>query len=272
MKIDNRQIGYSQSPFLSCELGVNHQNDLPTALKMIDECAKAGVDGVKIQYLRVKDFCTDKDKTIEYKQRKPEPYDPALGINILDDITENYIEFFQRYEISLDFVKSCYDHTKQYHSFDRPFLFGITTTSEQGACECYGLCDYYKVASDMIKNMPMIFRMRETGIPIILSTGHIGNLHNLEAYARKEKDLVLHCVSDYPAKNARLWRIKHLQEMGYLTGYSDHTIGNEACIRAAELGAVFLEVHITLDKTLSGPDHWFSKDMSDLKQLVEAIK
>ena len=61
MKIANRSIGWGQTPILSCELGINHQNDLPTALKMIDECKVAGVDGVKVQYFKVSDFCTDKD-------------------------------------------------------------------------------------------------------------------------------------------------------------------------------------------------------------------
>jgi sialic acid synthase SpsE len=44
------------------------------------------------------------------------------------------------------------------------------------------------------------------------------------------------------------------------------------CIRATELGAVWVEVHFTLDQTLPGADHWWSLDPKELKQLVGAIK
>lgn len=37
-------------------------------------------------------------------------------------------------------------------------------------------------------------------------------------------------------------------------GYSDHTIGNEAALAAAALGACVIEKHFTLDRTLPGPD------------------
>ena len=56
-------------------------------------------------------------------------------------------------------------------------------------------------------------------------------------------------------------------------GYSDHTIGNEACIAAVAMGAKIIEKHFTLNKKFSKfRDHALSADYSDLKNIVTRIR
>ena len=56
-------------------------------------------------------------------------------------------------------------------------------------------------------------------------------------------------------------------------GYSDHTIGVEACLCAVSLGARVIEKHITLDKRFSNfRDHQLSADFEELKTLVYQIR
>lgn len=59
------------------------------------------------------------------------------------------------------------------------------------------------------------------------------------------------------------------QQFNTFVGYSDHTLGIDACILAVALGARILEKHFTLDKQQSDfHDHQLSADPEDLKQLV----
>ena len=55
---------------------------------------------------------------------------------------------------------------------------------------------------------------------------------------------------------------------GVEMGFSDHTSGTTAAVGATILGARWVEKHFTLSKALHGPDHWFSMDPPELRQLV----
>ncbi|ERF60828.1 SAF domain protein, partial [Treponema socranskii subsp. socranskii VPI DR56BR1116 = ATCC 35536] len=55
-------------------------------------------------------------------------------------------------------------------------------------------------------------------------------------------------------------------------GYSDHTQGIEIALAAAALGAVVLEKHFTLDRTMDGPDHKASIEVQELKALVDGVR
>ena len=82
---------------------------------------------------------------------------------------------------------------------------------------------------------------------------------------------ILHCVSEYPLspKNANLRAIELLKEkfIGHEIGYSDHTIGNQACYTAMSLGATIIEKHFTLNKKLNGTDHILSATKKEFKEL-----
>ena len=61
----------------------------------------------------------------------------------------------------------------------------------------------------------------------------------------------MHCVSAYPADNSdlNLNCINTLRKQFKATiGYSDHSLGIDACLTAVSLGARIIEKHFTLDK------------------------
>jgi len=265
-EIAGHKIGWGQV-FISAELGIAHGGDLDTALKMIDEAAKAQVQGVKIQYYKTSDFCKPSDKTITYKQNMDNPSDDPIYYGELVEKTENEYDFFRRHQIDLDFVKACHKRAREYN-----LVFGVTTTSAQGVTAIIPRPDYYKVASDMINNERMIEDMEETEVPIIFSTGHLTIEELRKDKGRNDGSLFLHCQSDYPCYRPKLHKIRHMQELGYLTGYSHHGQGIKDCIRAAELGAVFIEAHMCFSHTDPGSDNWWSLDPQELKTLVEAVK
>jgi len=62
------------------------------------------------------------------------------------------------------------------------------------------------------------------------------------------------------------------EEFGVDVGYSDHTLGIEVDIAAVAMGALCIEKHFTLDKTMNGPDHKSSLEPEELKAMVSAIR
>jgi sialic acid synthase SpsE len=57
------------------------------------------------------------------------------------------------------------------------------------------------------------------------------------------------CIAKYPTYHFDLKDIPSSYERGGIEGYSDHTLGIDACLLAAARGAFYVEKHFTLDKT-----------------------
>jgi N-acetylneuraminate synthase/N,N'-diacetyllegionaminate synthase len=138
----------------------------------------------------------------------------------------------------------------------------------------------FKVASGEITNFPLLQHIAEKKKPLILSTGmstldEIEDALNVIRGKGVEDIILLHCVTSYPAKieDANLRVIETLRRRFELpVGFSDHTLGITAPIVAAVLGAVLIEKHFTLDKTLPGPDQRASLEPDELKEMVRAIR
>ncbi len=138
----------------------------------------------------------------------------------------------------------------------------------------------FKVPSGEITNLPFLEHLARKGRPLILSTGMstLGEVeeavHVLQS-AGADQVTLLHCVTEYPAPYAEV----NLRAMltlksafGLPVGYSDHTPGAEIAIAAAALGAEVIEKHLTLDRSLPGPDHSASLEPNELRQMVAAIR
>jgi N-acetylneuraminate synthase len=91
--------------------------------------------------------------------------------------------------------------------------------------------------------------------------------------------VLLHCVLEYPTPldHANLLKIKTLCEQfpDCFIGYSDHTkpTDDSDIIKTAyNLGALLVEKHFTLDKTLKGNDHYHAMDPEDAKAIIRAVE
>jgi len=87
--------------------------------------------------------------------------------------------------------------------------------------------------------------------------------------------VLLHCVSNYPAdpRDANLRAMRTMADaFGVAVGYSDHTPGDEVAIAAVVLGACIVEKHVTLDRSLPGPDHAASMEPRAFAELVRKIR
>ena len=134
---------------------------------------------------------------------------------------------------------------------DLGLLFFSTPLDLESAKFLEDLVDCYKIASGDNNFYPLLEQVCVRPVkPIILSSG----LSDLDQVQQSKRFIeaqwsrhglqpglaILHCVSSYPvpAEQANLAAIPYMKSrLGCPVGYSDHTLGLEACIIALALGA-----------------------------------
>jgi sialic acid synthase SpsE len=139
-----------------------------------------------------------------------------------------------------------------------------------------------KIPSGEITNLPLLRHFASKRLPIILSTG-MASLGEVEAAldslvaagADRGAITLLHCNTEYPTPMEDV-NLRAMPAMGTALGlpfgYSDHTLGIEVAVAAVALGAVVIEKHVTLDRSLPGPDHGASLEPQELRQMVRSIR
>lgn len=245
------------------EAGVNHNGDINLAKKLIEQAAKAGADVVKFQTFKANSCVSVSAKKAKYQLETTAK-------------EESQLEMIQKLELSyeshFELMKHCKKHGIAFLStpFDLEsveFLRGLDLP-------------YFKIPSGEITNLPYLKAVAKCKKRVLLSTG-MANLGEIEAaltILRKNgtKNItLLHCNTEYPTpfEDVNLNALKTLKEAFKLeVGYSDHTEGIVASLGAVALGAVVIEKHFTLDKTMEGPDHRASLEFEELKALCKGIR
>jgi N-acetylneuraminate synthase len=160
------------------------------------------------------------------------------------------------------------------HLFSSPFDFTAIDFLEKMDVPAY------KVASFEIVDLPLIRRIAQTGKPVILSTG-MATLAEIDEAVTTIRDTgnyqlaLLKCTSAYPAppEDMNLRSIPDLiSAFGVPIGLSDHSLGTAVPVAAVALGACIVEKHLTLSRSVSGPDSAFSLEPSEFKSMVEAVR
>lgn len=258
-----KRIGKDQPVFIVAEIGINHNGDMDLACRMIDEAKRAGADSVKFQNYRTEDFLGDKSLTHTYISQGRE-------------ISESQFEMFRRYELNREqlFLLSQYCHESGLHFFSTP-------TGRESLDDLIATgCDLLKNGSDFLVNHRLIKQMAASNIPTVLSTG-MSTLAEIDEAVRVFRQsggseiILLHCTSSYPTppEDVNLSRISTLESaFGTHVGFSDHSWGSAAAIGSVAFGSCFIEKHFTTDKSLPGPDHRFSSDPVEFKQLVDGVR
>ena len=126
-------------------------------------------------------------------------------------------------------------------------------------------------------DIELLEALRDTGKPIICSTG-MSTIEEIDAAVEtlgQDNLILMHATSTYPMppEEANLRTIGTLQERyGVPVGYSGHERGLQISLAAVALGAVAVERHITLDRTMWGSDQAASLEPEGLRHLVRDIR
>lgn len=138
----------------------------------------------------------------------------------------------------------------------------------------------WKVGSGDITDFVMLDYIRNTGKPVIISSGMSTIQELKKAYdylAEKVEDVtIIHCVSQYPCplEDLNLLTIPFLKKQfpRAKIGFSDHSLEVSSGAWARRYGAVVFEKHFTLSRNSWGSDHIVSLEPSEFKQYIKEIK
>jgi N-acetylneuraminate synthase len=238
------------------EISSNHNSNLKRSLKLINVSSKIGFDIVKFQLFKI-DKLFSKEilfKSKNHRDRKKwelkEEYIPILA----KECKKNKIKFCVTpfYLEAVDIIK--------------PYV------------------DFIKIASYEILWEDLLVKCAKTKKPIIISTGmaNMKEVINAVKILKKngaKKIIILHCVSNYPAKlkSLNLSAISTLRKKTKLDiGWSDHSAKSLVVYKAIQKWkASFVELHIDLDgkgfEYKSG-HCWLPKNAKELINFVKQDK
>ena len=257
VKIGNKKIGGNNPTYIIAEIGSNHNKDKKIAKKMIDKAAEAGVDAVKFQTFKAETLYSK--KTPKFSKDKMKPYDLIKSI-----------------ELPRQWQKELYQYAtkKKLHFLSSPFDFeAVDELDKIGVLA-------FKVASFEITDLELLKHIAKKKKPVILSTG-MASIEEIEEAIDvirsqgNDNIVLLHCNSMYPSPIdiVNLNAINTMQSAFQIPiGFSDHTLGIHIPVAAVVSGARVIEKHITLDRKMKGPDHNFSIEPDELKQMVQNIR
>ena len=246
------------------EIGVNHNGSLDTAKKLVDVCSDAGADYAKFQTFRASELASADAPLAEYQRN-------SFGGQRQRDLLAS-LEFSEQQFLEL----AAYCREKE---------IGFLTTAHDFASARFvmGLrSDFIKVPSGDVTNYPFLCLVAEQGTPVLLSTGASASEEVGEAIQVLESGglprslvTVLQCTTEYPAplhETNLLAMVEMGKNWGVAIGFSDHTEGQDAAVAAVALGASVLEKHITLDRSMPGPDHAASLEPVEFAELVRRVR
>jgi N-acetylneuraminate synthase len=255
--LGNRLVGDGNPCMVIAEIGINHNGDLKLCKDLIEASTKAGCEVVKFQKRTV--------ETVFSAEELERPRESPFGTTNGD--LKRALEFGPKdYEaidefcdsLGVRWTASCWDEgsVDVIEAFNPPF---------------------YKIASASLTDDALLRRHRETGRPVVLSTGMstLAEIDHAVEVLDTDKLVLLHCTSTYPSSADEL-NLRAIQSMsdryGVPVGYSGHEQELSTTVAAVALGACVVERHVTLDRGMWGSDQPASLQPDELARLVTDIR
>src|SRR3989338_107451 len=283
VKIDNFTVGRAHPCFFVAELGINHNGIMDMAKKLIDAAADAGAQAVKFQKRTVPVFYYQEELS------RSVPVDRHVLENAISRgvLPENSVKRLLGSDFK-DTTRGDYVWAREFTESEYKELFdyakqkGLVAFASPWDIESVDFMEkldppVYKVASASITNHDLLEKIKNTGKPIILSTGMstMDQVHSAVQKLKTNPLIILHTVSAYPAdeKDLNLKLIPKLKKIfpEHPIGYSGHERGISASLAAAVHGAHVIERHITLDKKMFGTDQGTSLEPHEFADLIKHV-
>jgi N-acetylneuraminate synthase len=250
--------------FIIAEIGINHDGSLQNCFKLIDAAARAGSDAVKFQMFSASRLYPKSAGKLHW-QNSEKRYE----YEIYDAV--------KRFETPSGWLRELIAYCKEKGIL---FLSSVSDTVNLDLLVNEG-AKILKLPSYTITHIPLIQACAQSNLPILMSTGGATLAETedaVNAVAKNHNNLkLLHCSIQYPTSlkdcNLGVMQTLKLAFPELEIGYSDHTMEvSDAAVQSIFLGGKLVEKHITLDKSLDGPDHFFALEPEEFKKMVKDIR
>lgn len=242
-------------PFIIAEIGLNHNGDVNIVKKLIDMAKECRANAVKFQ-----------KRTI----------DMVYSQDYLSSPRESPWGTTQRNQKEgLELGKNEYDEIDAYCKAKHIYWFASAWDEKSQEFLCQYDLPFSKIASVMLTHKNLVEMVAEKGKHTFISTG-MSNFEQIDRVVNifeKQKCpyTLMHCVSVYPCPdewcNIRMVAT-FKKKYNCPVGYSGHELGILPSVLAVALGAVAIERHITLDRSMYGSDQSSSLERRGLQLLV----
>ena len=274
--------------YVIAEAGVNHNGDLAIARELVDCAADAGADAVKFQTFDAKKLANLSAPKASYQKQTTQAQ-------------ESQYEMLKNLELPREW------HNELRARAQARGLTFLSTAFDSDSLDFLATLDmpFYKVPSGELTNGPLLWKFARQRKPLVVSTGMatlsevelalavITHAYNSDAEPAHVDEVwrgwsrpdwrqalngnitLLHCTSQYPTPmhEVNLKAMDTLaQAFGFPVGYSDHTLGTLIPVVAVARGAVLIEKHFTLSRSMTGPDHPASLEPDELAQMIREIR
>lgn len=260
--IGKKTLGKNNPIFIIAEIGINHNGDIDLAKKLIDVAHDAGADAVKFQSFVAENLATRTADAASYQKN---------GNSKLKQQ-----EILKKVELDFEQLQILKSYA------EKNDLVFLSTPFDLESFEMLSRLDLdaYKISSGDLTNYVLLNKIAKSNKPILLSSG-MANLEEIREAVQWIQDTgchsfgIMQCTSCYPTDHTdcNLTVIHTLQTIFNVPiGFSDHTVDSTAAMVSIGMGAKFLEKHITLDRTMDGPDHHMSMDPKSFRDYVRVIR
>ncbi len=258
IKIGKKEVGEGKPTYIVAEIGINHNGDLQIAKDLIHAAKDAGVDAVKFQK-RTPEICVPKDQQTKMR-----------------DTPWGYIPYLE-YRYKVEFGKEEYTAIDELcKELNIDWFVSVWDTASVDFMEQFSpVC--YKLPSASLTDHELLLKVRQTGRPMIISTG-MSTMEEIEAAVKvigAEDLLITHSTSAYPCDPAEL-NLKMVETLknkfACPIGYSGHEVGLVTSVVAVAMGACLVERHFTLDRAMWGGDQAASVEPGGFRKLVKYIR
>ena len=270
LRIAGRSLGDGHPCFITYEAGPTHDG-VETAIRLVQEAAKAGADAVKFQIFDADKLVEDKKQLFQYSILKNKE------TNEMTEVSEPLYEILRRRQLTHDEwrkVKSVAD------SLGLAFFATIGFEDDLNLLLELNVHSV-KIASADLDHYPLLRLAARSGLNVQIDTGSSDLSEISDAVYLLESEgcnsIIIHqCPSGYPARleSICLKMIPSLRQLfpAYPIAYSDHTPDADMDIAAVALGANLVEKTITLDRCTPSVEHIFSLEPHEMTTFIHRIR
>ena len=266
IKIGLHKIGNNSPTYFIADIASNHDGSLQKAKELIQMCAESGANAAKFQNFSSETIICDS------------AFNKLGGVSHQSNWKGSVFENYKKNSVPLDWTPHLEEECKKFKIdyFTAPYDINIIDELDKHVCA-------WKVGSGEITWHDSIEKMANKMKPILLATGAstIDEVKSaVDLILKINKKLVLmQCNTNYTGslenfKSINLNVLKTYKKLfpQLILGLSDHTPGHSTVLGAVSLGARVVEKHFTNDNDLYGPDHPFSMNPKNWKNMVDRTR